>query len=86
MPCLLEQCQVVVFVADDLGLLRPETSDLLAELCPSQGTAQMLTQAMYKAGVPRPPQSSCRSGWNPRHQKYQVRNVQIRNLAVLDFQ
>ena len=29
-------------------------SDLLTELCPCQGTAQMLTEAMYKVGMTRP--------------------------------
>ena len=33
---LLEQCQVVVFVADDLGFLGPGIPDLVTELCPPQ--------------------------------------------------
>ena len=35
----VEQCQVVVFVADDLGFLGPGIPDLVTELCPSQDTA-----------------------------------------------
>ena len=34
-----EQCQVVVFVADDLGFLGPGNPDLVTELCPPQDTA-----------------------------------------------
>ena len=36
---LPEQCQVVVFVADDLGLLGPGIPDIVTELCPPQDTA-----------------------------------------------
>ena len=35
----LEQCQMVVFVADDLGFLWPGIPDLVTELCPPQDTA-----------------------------------------------
>ena len=34
-----EQCQVVVFIADDLGFLGPGSPDLVTELCPPQDTA-----------------------------------------------
>ena len=34
-----EQCQVVVFIADDLGFLGPGSPDLMTELCPPQDTA-----------------------------------------------
>ena len=34
-----EQCQVVVFVADDLGFLGPGIPDLMTKLCPLQDTA-----------------------------------------------
>ena len=34
-----EQCQVVVFIADDLGFLGPGIPDLVTELCPPQDTA-----------------------------------------------
>ena len=34
-----EQCQMVVFVADDLGFLGPRIPDLVTELCPPQNTA-----------------------------------------------
>ena len=36
---ILEQCQMVVFVADDLGFLGPGIPDLVTELCPLQDTA-----------------------------------------------
>ena len=36
---LLEQCQVVVFIADDLGFLGPGSPDLMTELCPPQDAA-----------------------------------------------
>ena len=35
----IEQCQVVVFIADDLGFLGPGSPDLMTELCPPQDTA-----------------------------------------------
>ena len=35
----LEQCQVVVFIADDLEFLGPGSPDLMTELCPPQDTA-----------------------------------------------
>ena len=35
----IEQCQMVVLVADDLGFLRPGIPDLVTELCPPQDTA-----------------------------------------------
>ena len=35
----VEQCQMEVFVADDLGLLGPGSPDLMTELCPLQDTA-----------------------------------------------
>ena len=34
-----EQCEVVVFVADDLGFLGPGIPDLMTELCPPRDTA-----------------------------------------------
>ena len=34
-----EQCQVVVFIADDLGFLGPGSPDLMTELCPPQDAA-----------------------------------------------
>ena len=43
-----ERCQVVVFVADDLGFLGPGIPDLVTELCPPQDTAQMLRKAIEK--------------------------------------
>ena len=33
-PLFAEQCQVVVFIADDLGFLGPGSPDLMTELCP----------------------------------------------------
>ena len=39
LPAFFEQCQMVVFVADDLGFLGPGIPDLLTELCPPQNTA-----------------------------------------------
>ena len=38
-PEIFEQCQVVVFIADDLGFLGPGSPDLMTELCPPQDTA-----------------------------------------------
>ena len=35
----IKQCQVVVFVADDLGFLGPGIPDLMTELCPPRDTA-----------------------------------------------
>ena len=35
----LEQCQVVVFLVDDLGFLGLGIPDLVTELCPPQNTA-----------------------------------------------
>ena len=35
-PLAVEQCQVVVFIADDLGFLGPGSPDLMTELCPPQ--------------------------------------------------
>ena len=35
----IEQCQMVVFVADDLGFWGPGILDLITELCPPQDTA-----------------------------------------------
>ena len=43
-----EQCQVVVFAADDLGFLGPGSPDLVTELCPPQGTAWMLREVIEK--------------------------------------
>ena len=34
-----EQCQVVVFIADDLGFWGPKSPDLMTELCPPQDNA-----------------------------------------------
>ena len=34
-----EQCQVVVFIVDDLGFLGPGSRDLMTELCPPQDNA-----------------------------------------------
>ena len=36
---IVEQCQVVVLIADGLGLLGPGGPDLMTELCPPQNTA-----------------------------------------------
>ena len=36
---LAEQCQVVVFIVDDLGFWGPGSPDLMTELCPPQDTA-----------------------------------------------
>ena len=36
---IIEQCQVVVFIADDLGFLGPGSPDLMTELCPLQDAA-----------------------------------------------
>ena len=38
-PKMIEQCQMVVFVADDLGFWGPRIPDLVTELCPPQDTA-----------------------------------------------
>ena len=35
----IEQCQMVAFVADDLGFWGPGIPDLVTEFCPLQGTA-----------------------------------------------
>ena len=37
-PICFEQCQVVVFIVDDLGFLGPGSPDLMTELCPPQDT------------------------------------------------
>ena len=34
----IRECQVVVFVADDLGFLGPWIPDLVTEFCPPQNT------------------------------------------------
>ena len=39
---------MVVFVADDLGFLRPGIPDLVTELCPPQDVARMLTKMVEK--------------------------------------
>ena len=36
---VVEQCQVVVFIADDLGFWGPGSPDLMTKLCPPQDTA-----------------------------------------------
>ena len=40
--------QVVVFIADDSGLLGPGTPDLVTELCQSQDAAEMLRKVIEK--------------------------------------
>ena len=47
-PNTLEQCKMVVFVADDFWVLGPRIPDLAIEICPPQETAQMLTKVIEK--------------------------------------
>ena len=75
---------MVVFIADDLGRLGPGIPDLVTELCPSQDTAQVLRKVIEKRRDTSP-QSTCYAERNPGPAKPQIRNVQIRNLAVLDI-
>ena len=79
----IEQCQVVVFVADDLGFwgLGIRTS------WQSSVRPKTLHRCLQKRSRKRrdvSPQSTCRAERNPGPRKPQIRNVQIRNLAVLE--
>ena len=44
----VEQCQLVDFVADDLGFVGQRILDLVTELCPPQDTALMLREVIKK--------------------------------------
>ena len=76
-----EQCQVVVFIADDLGFWGPGSPDLMTELCPAPRHCLDAHQNDTKKAwrVPTEHLSRGRQSWA---RKTQNRNVQIRNLAV----
>ena len=75
---------MVVFVADDLGLLGPGIPDLVTELCPPKTLLRSLEKGSRKRRDASP-QSTCRAERNPGPEKHHIRNVQIRNVAVLEL-
>ena len=79
-----EQCQVVVFIADDLGFLGPGSPDLMTELCLPQDTAYMHTKMIEKRRGASP-QSTCRAEGNPGPEKPKTVTSKSVTWRCLDF-